>query len=83
MAGGRGNARAALGECRRDRRDVLRIAPGDLTVVAITGNGLKTLDVLQGQYEQKQAIRPRMADFEALVEQDLEEKNAVEEVYVR
>src|SRR5271167_917839 len=31
-----------------------RIAPGDLTVVAITGNGLKTLDVLQGKYEQKQ-----------------------------
>jgi threonine synthase len=53
-----------------------RIAPGDLTVVAITGNGLKTLDVLQGKYEQKQAIRPRMADFEAMVEQDLEEKNA-------
>jgi hypothetical protein len=24
-----------------------------------------------------------MADFEAMVEQDLEEKNAVEEVYVR
>jgi threonine synthase len=60
-----------------------RIAPGDLTVVAITGNGLKTLDVLQGKYEQKQAIRPRMADFEAMVEQDREEKNAVEEVYVR
>jgi threonine synthase len=60
-----------------------RIAPGDLTVVAITGNGLKTLDVLQGKYEQKQAIRPRMADFEAMVEQDLEEKNAGEEVYVR
>jgi threonine synthase len=60
-----------------------RIAPGDLTVVAITGNGLKTLDVLQGKYEQKQAIRPRMADFEAMVEQDLEVKNAGEEVYVR
>src|ERR1700690_872534 len=28
-----------------------RIAPGDLTVVAITGNGLKTMDVLQGSYE--------------------------------
>src|SRR5271154_2596330 len=54
-----------------------RIAPGDLTVVAITGNGLKTLDVLQGSYEPQQAIRPRLADFEAMVEQDREE------VYVR
>ena len=62
-----------------------RIAPGDLTVVAITGNGLKTLDALQGQYHQQAAIRPRMADFEALVAQK-EAKNreeAVEEVYVR
>jgi threonine synthase len=41
--------------------------------MAITGNGLKTLDVLQGSYEQQQAIRPRLADFEAMVEQDREE----------
>jgi threonine synthase len=54
-----------------------RIAPDDLTVVAITGNGLKTLDVLEGKYEPQQAIRPRLADFEAVVEQDREE------VYVR
>ena len=33
--------------------------------------------------EQQQAIRPRMADFEALVEQEQEQKHAVEEVYVR
>src|SRR5271168_1195164 len=64
-----------------------RIKPGELTVVAITGNGLKTLDALQGKYEQQQAIRPRMADFEAMVEQN-EAKNheaahAAEEVYVR
>jgi threonine synthase len=52
-------------------------------VVAITGNGLKTMDVLQGKYEQQRAIRPRMADFEALVERDLEAKSAVEEVYAR
>jgi threonine synthase len=58
-----------------------RIGADELTVAAITGNGLKTLDVLQGKYEQKQAIRPRLADFEALVEQV--EKNVVEEVYVR
>jgi threonine synthase len=61
-----------------------RIGKDELTVAAITGNGLKTLDVLQGRYEPKQAIRPRLADFEALV-QDAEnaEKNTVEEVYVR
>jgi hypothetical protein len=45
------------------------------------------MDVLQGKYEQQQAIRPRMADFEAMVEQS-EAKNheaahAVEEMYVR
>jgi threonine synthase len=54
-----------------------RISPNELTVMAITGNGLKTLDVLDGKYEQQQAIRPRLADFEALVEQEREE------VYVR
>src|SRR5271163_534803 len=45
-----------------------RIAPDDLTVVAITGNGLKTLDVLHDKYNPRQAIRPKLADFEALVE---------------
>jgi threonine synthase len=54
-----------------------RIAPGDLTVVAITGNGLKTMDVLHDRYNQRQAIRPKLADFEALVEA----ANAQEEVY--
>src|SRR6202042_3312600 len=50
-----------------------RISPNELTVMAITGNGLKTLDVLDGKYEQQQAIRPRLSDFEALVEQEREE----------
>jgi threonine synthase len=64
-----------------------RISPSDLTVIAITGNGLKTMDVLQGRYEQQPAIRPRMADFETLVEQtqakNEEAAHAAEEVYVR
>jgi hypothetical protein len=38
--------------------------------------------VLQGKYEQQQAIRPRLADFEALVERDRVEQDR-EEVYVR
>jgi len=46
-----------------------RIQPSDLTVACITGNGLKTTDVLAGAYDEREAIRPRLADFEALVEQ--------------
>ena len=46
-----------------------RIHPDELTVVCITGNGLKTTDCLQGAYAQNKAIRPRLADFEAFVEE--------------
>ena len=46
-----------------------RIHPDELTVSCITGNGLKTTDCLSGAYEQAQAIRPRMSDFEAFVEE--------------
>ena len=66
-----------------------RISPDELTVMAITGNGLKTTDVLDGKFEQQEAIRPRLADFEAFFEQHEHEKNqerrfpAVEGVYAR
>lgn len=46
-----------------------RIAPDELTVACITGNGLKTTDCLQGAYEAERAIRPRLSDFEAYVEE--------------
>jgi len=46
-----------------------RIHPDELTVACITGNGLKTTDCLQGAYEQTEAIRPRLSDFEAFVEE--------------
>jgi threonine synthase len=46
-----------------------RIKPDELTVSCITGNGLKTTDCLDGAYEQSAAIRPRLADFENLVEE--------------
>ena len=46
-----------------------RISPDELTVVAITGNGLKTMDALEGRVTQQPAIRPRLADFEAYIEQ--------------
>ena len=46
-----------------------RIQPDELTVTCITGNGLKTTDVLHGAYDQSHAIRPRLADFENFVEE--------------
>ena len=46
-----------------------RIRPDELTVTCITGNGLKTTDCLNGAYDQSQAIRPRLSDFEAFVEE--------------
>src|SRR5277367_6715730 len=46
-----------------------RIAPDELTVSCITGNGLKTTDVLQGAYAEHKAVRPRMADFAAYLEE--------------
>ena len=52
-----------------------RIKPDELTVTCITGNGLKTTDCLHDVYEQEQAIRPRLTDFENFVD----ERNAVNE----
>jgi threonine synthase len=46
-----------------------RIKPDELTVTCITGNGLKTTDVLHGAYAQDAAVRPRMADFAAYLEE--------------
>jgi threonine synthase len=46
-----------------------RIRPDELTVTCITGNGLKTTDCLNGAYDRSQAIRPRLSDFEAFVEE--------------
>ena len=46
-----------------------RIKPEDLTVTCITGNGLKTTDVLQGAYDQGRTIRPRLTDFESFVDE--------------
>jgi threonine synthase len=46
-----------------------RIRPDELTVICITGNGLKTTDCLNGAYEQSRAIRPRLSDFEEYVEE--------------
>src|SRR6195952_4770507 len=40
-----------------------RIGRDDTTVVCITGNGLKTTDVLQGRFETAVPVRPRLAAF--------------------
>ena len=46
-----------------------RIHPDELTVSCITGNGLKTTDVLEGAYTQQEAVRPRLSDFAAYLEE--------------
>ena len=45
-----------------------RILPEETTVLCITGNGLKTTDVLAGQYETETPIAPKLREFEALLE---------------
>src|SRR5277367_3551520 len=41
-----------------------RILPEETTVLCITGNGLKTTDVLAGVYETERAIAPKLGEFE-------------------
>jgi threonine synthase len=43
-----------------------RILPDETTVLCITGNGLKTTDVLTGEYEVEQPIPAKLAEFEKL-----------------
>src|SRR5215469_17039642 len=49
-----------------------RILPEETTVLCVTGNGLKTTDVLAGVYETERAIAPKLAEFEAYLEQTLD-----------
>jgi threonine synthase len=49
-----------------------RILPDETTVLCITGNGLKTTDVLAGKYEAEIPIAPRLRDFEAFLQSKLE-----------
>jgi threonine synthase len=46
-----------------------RINPEETTVLCITGNGLKTTDVLEGVYETERAIAPKLAEFENYLQQ--------------
>ncbi|HSM88364.1 MAG TPA: threonine synthase [Candidatus Limnocylindrales bacterium] len=49
-----------------------RIAPGETTVLCITGNGLKTTDALAGRSEAAEPIAPKLAAFEEYLERELE-----------
>ncbi len=54
-----------------------RIRPDELTVTCITGNGLKTTDVLAGAYELEAPVRPRLSDFETYLEEQNEDHELV------
>jgi len=49
-----------------------RILPEETTVLCVTGNGLKTTDVLTGVYRTEQAIAPRLAEFESYLQRTLD-----------
>ena len=49
-----------------------RILPEETTVLCITGNGLKTTDVLAGIYETERPIAPKLAEFEAHLQKTLD-----------
>jgi len=44
-----------------------KLDPAQETVLAVTGNGLKTLDAVQGKLDLGVTIRPRLEEFEAQV----------------
>ena len=49
-----------------------RILPEETTVLCITGNGLKTTDVLTGVFEPEAAIAPKLAEFESYLRRTLD-----------
>jgi threonine synthase len=49
-----------------------RIAPEETTVLCITGNGLKTTDVLADKYAVEDPIRPKVAEFETVLQRTLD-----------
>jgi threonine synthase len=49
-----------------------RILPEETTVLCVTGNGLKTTDVLAGVYRTEPPIAPKLAEFEHYLQQTLD-----------
>jgi threonine synthase len=58
--------------CARKLYKSDRILPNETTVLCITGNGLKTTDVLTSEYEIEQPIAPKLAEFEKLLSQQVD-----------
>jgi len=56
-----------------------RILPEETTVLCITGNGLKTTDVLAGVYEIERPIAPKLAEFEKYLNETLDTVEAAKE----
>jgi len=56
-----------------------RILPDETTVLCITGNGLKTTDVLADKYQAEPAIAPKLAEFNKYLEAALEGEVAAAE----
>jgi threonine synthase len=63
--------------CARKLYKSDRILPTETTVLCITGNGLKTTDVLTSEYEVEQPIAPKLAEFEKLLASEVELPTAV------
>jgi len=55
-----------------------RILPDQVTVVCITGNGLKTTDALAGAYGEQAAIAPKLVEFERYLANTLDVAETVE-----
>jgi threonine synthase len=49
-----------------------RILSDETTVLCITGNGLKTTDVLANSYQAERALAPKLAEFELYLQQTIE-----------
>ncbi len=49
-----------------------RILPEETTVLCITGNGLKTTDVLAGVYQTERPIAPKLAEFDQYLQKTLD-----------
>jgi threonine synthase len=64
--------------CARKLYRQERITAGETTVLCITGNGLKTTDVLANKYEVDEPIRPKLADFEAFLQRTLDQTHIPE-----
>ena len=48
-----------------------RLKPDELTVLCITGNGLKTVEALNGHFQEPAVIEPRLSNFEELMSNSL------------